>query len=486
MKIDCFIAGGNINDTAQTINELRQSDCVNEIFILGTQKSDYLFDNIKVIESSKIFSSETMLKLMHFSEADFILLYIKPFALRLGAWALERMIQIAADTNAGMVYSDYRLSKNGELTSCPVIDYQHGSLRDDFNFGSLMLFRADVFKESVCQIDNNYLFAGFYALRLAVSRLSSIFRIPEMLYTEEETDLRPSDEKQFDYVDPRNRNVQIEMEAACTYHLKAVGAWLPPEFEAIDLSAGNFPVEASVIIPVYNRVKTIVEAICSVLKQNTSFDFNIIVVDNHSTDGTSEAIAKLCANNKNLIHIVPERPDLGIGGCWTTAVMDERCGKFAVQLDSDDLYINEHVLQKIIDAFYEQQCAMVIGSYQMVNFDLQEIPPGLIDHREWTLENGRNNALRINGLGAPRAFFTPVLREIKIPNTSYGEDYAVGLRISRRYNIGRIYEPLYLCRRWEGNSDAVLNIEKINANNLYKDKLRTIELSARMMMKKYS
>lgn len=484
MKIDCFIADGNANDITQTINELRQSGSVNEIFILGAQKNDYLFDNIKVIESPKMFSSETMLKIMRFSEAEFILLYIKPFALQLGAWALKRLLQVAADTHAGMVYSDYYLLKNGELIFCPTIDYQFGSLRDDFNFGSLMLFRSDVFKEAASQIDNDYLFAGLYALRLAASRLSSLFRIPEILYTEVENDLRQSGEKQFDYVDPRNRNVQIEMEAACTHHLKAIGAWLPPEFEAVDLSAGNFPVEVSVIIPVRNRVNTIADAICSVLKQETAFDYNIMVVDNHSTDGTSEAVAQLCVDHKKLIHIIPERFDLGIGGCWTAAVVDERCGKFAVQLDSDDLYIDEYVLQKIADAFYEQQCAMIVGSYQMVNFDLQKIPPGLIDHREWTHENGRNNALRINGLGAPRAFFTPVLRKIKIPNTSYGEDYAVGLRISRQYNIGRIYEPLYLCRRWEGNSDAALNIEKINLNNLYKDKLRTIELSARVMMQK--
>ena len=156
--------------------------------------------------------------------------------------------------------------------------------------------------------------------------------------------------------------------------------------------------------------------------------------------------------------------------------MDEHCGRFAIQLDSDDLYINHHVLQRIVDTFHEHQCAMVIGSYKMVNFKLEEIPPGIIDHKEWTPDNGRNNALRVNGLGAPRAFYTPLLRQIRIPNVSYGEDYATALAISREY---RIYEPLYLCRRWEGNSDADLNIQRVNANNYYKDKIRMIEILAR-------
>jgi glycosyltransferase involved in cell wall biosynthesis len=315
-----------------------------------------------------------------------------------------------------------------------------------------------------------------------VSQHAKLFRMPEFLYTEVETDTRRSGEKQFDYVDPRNREVQIEMEKACTQHLKDIGGWLKPEFLPVDFAEDDFPVEASVIIPVRNRARTIEDAIRSVFSQQTSFKFNLLVVDNHSTDGTTEILKQLAKEDTRLIHILPERNDLGIGGCWTTAIMDSRCGKFAVQLDSDDLYIDDHVLQKIVDTFYAEQCAMVVGSYQMVNFNLEEIPPGLIDHREWTPDNGRNNALRINGLGAPRAFYTPVLREIRIPNTSYGEDYAVGLRISRHYQIGRIYEPLYLCRRWEDNSDAALDVVKTNNHNLYKDKLRTMELLARMEM----
>ncbi len=307
-------------------------------------------------------------------------------------------------------------------------------------------------------------------------------RIPELLYTEVETDTRKSGEKQFDYVDPRNRAVQVEMEEACTRHLKAIGGFLKPEFRKVAFDNESFPCEASVIIPVRNRAKTIEDAVESVFSQQAGFPFNLIVVDNHSTDGTTEILQRLAARDARLVHILPERNDLGIGGCWTTAIMDPRCGKFAIQLDSDDLYIDDKVVQTIVDCFYRESCAMVVGSYRMVNFNLEEIPPGVIDHKEWTPGNGPNNALRINGLGAPRAFYTPLLRESRIPNTSYGEDYAVGLRLSRTYRIGRIYDPLYLCRRWDENSDASLDVVKTNNHNLYKDRLRTIELMARKRM----
>lgn len=234
------------------------------------------------------------------------------------------------------------------------------------------------------------------------------------------------------------------------------------------------------IIPVKNRVKTIDDAIRSVLGQETGFRYNIIVVDNHSDDGTTELLQQLSAQHPELIHYIPPRHDLGIGGCWNEAVMHPSCGKFAVQLDSDDLYIDSRVLETIVRNFYAQNCAMLVGSYRMVNFKLEEIPPGIIDHREWTPENGHNNALRINGLGAPRAFYTPVIRELKFPNVSYGEDYAVGLAISGEYRIGRIYEPLYLCRRWDENSDASLDIQRLNTYNSYKDKLRTLEIAKRI------
>jgi hypothetical protein len=364
-----------------------------------------------------------------------------------------------------------------------LIDYQAGSLRDDFNFGSVLFYRSDLLKLAASTMTVDFKFAGLYDLRLKVSEKAELFHMNEYLYTEIESDNRKSGEKIFDYVDPKNRAVQIEMEVACTNHLKNIGGYLAPSFKKIAFTDSSFPVEASVIIPVRNRVKTIEDAIKSVLTQKTAFDFNLIIVDNYSTDGTSELIQQYAALDKRLIHIIPDRNDLGIGGCWNAGVDSELCGKFAIQLDSDDIYQNDNTLQKIVDAFYEQNCAMVVGSYTMTNFKLEVIPPGLIDHKEWTPDNGRNNALRINGLGAPRAFYTPVLREIKVPNTSYGEDYALGLAISREYQIGRIYDSVYLCRRWDDNSDASLDIVKMNAHNLYKDRIRTIELKARMNRK---
>ncbi|MBF1605900.1 MAG: glycosyltransferase family 2 protein, partial [Prevotella shahii] len=409
--------------------------------------------------------------------------YTKTTTLELGYLALERLLQIAQDTEAGMVYADHFQVKGDEQVKAPVIDYQKGSLRDDFDFGSVLFFNAKALKESVSRMTESYLHAGLYDLRLKLSQLYALVHANEYLYSEVEEDNRKSGEKQFDYVDPRNRDRQIEMEKACTQHLKEIGGYLEPNFKDIDFNQGDFEVEASVIIPVRNRAATISAAIESVLKQQTSFKFNIIIIDNHSTDGTTEAIDAFKADER-VVHLVPERNDLGIGGCWNYGVNDARCGKFAVQLDSDDLYKDEHTLQTIVNAFYEQKCAMVIGSYMMTDFDLNELPPGVIDHKEWTPDNGRNNALRINGLGAPRAFYTPVLRAIGLPNTSYGEDYAMGLNISRQYQIGRIYDVLYLCRRWGGNSDAALSIEKVNANNLYKDRIRTWELEARIAANK--
>lgn len=411
----------------------------------------------------------------------YLFLYTKHPSPQLGEYAQERFIQIARATGAVMLYSDYYTEHDGQIHPHPTIDYQPGSLRDDFDFGSVLLFKTDTLKKVISRMETNYRYAALYDLCLRLSREGQIFRIPEFLYTESEQDTRRSGEKQFDYVNPRNREVQIEMEQACSAHLKAVGAYLPPRFETIDLAKETFVSEASVIIPVRNREKTIAEAIESVLTQRTDFKYNIIVIDNHSTDNTSRIISEIAAKDQRVIHLIPSRADLGIGGCWTHAVMHPACGRFAIQLDSDDLYIDENVLQTIVDTFREKRCAMVIGSYRMVNFKLEEIPPGIIDHREWTPENGRNNALRINGLGAPRAFYTPLLREIKIPNVSYGEDYATALAISRDYRIERIYEPLYLCRRWEGNSDADLDIQRVNRNNFYKDKIRTIELFARQI-----
>ncbi len=411
--------------------------------------------------------------------SEYILIYTGTTKINISRNAILRLLQIAEMSDADLLYSDYYKTEQGQPVPHPTLDYQSGSLRDDFDFGPLILYRSSTFSGTVQQMEENYRYAALYDLRLRLSVSGNIIHLPEFLYSIEETDFRLSGEKQFDYVNPRNRMVQIEMEAACTAHLKSIGAWLPPDFKDIDLKTETFVTEASVIIPVRNRVRTIAEAVQSALNQQTDFPFNVIVVDNHSDDGTTELLQELCLNFPNLIHHLPEAQNLGIGGCWTTAIELPSCGKFAIQLDSDDLYNSRGVLQTIVDTFYQQNCAMVIGSYQMVNFHLEEIPPGIIDHREWTPDNGRNNALRINGLGAPRAFYTPILRRMKFPNVSYGEDYATVLAISRNYRIARIYQPLYLCRRWEENSDAALDINRLNNNNFYKDKIRTFELLCR-------
>ena len=466
-KITCFVPYIDESQAGKTLSALRDSQLVDKVVCLD----------------EPVFKSETIRRIAAESKANYALVYTKTTTLELGYMALERLLQIAQDTNAGLVYGDHYQVKGGELVKAPVIDYQKGSLRDDFDFGSVLFFDAAALKESVQRMTESYQHAGLYDLRLKLSQRYALVHANEYLYSEVEEDNRKSGEKQFDYVDPRNRDRQIEMEKACTQHLKEIGGYLEPHFEDIDFNQGEFEVEASVIIPVRNREATIGAAIESVLKQQTKFKFNLIVIDNHSTDGTTEAIDAFKADGR-VVHLVPERNDLGIGGCWNYGVNSAHCGKFAVQLDSDDLYKDEHTLQTIVDAFYEQKCAMVVGSYMMTDFDLNELPPGVIDHKEWTPDNGRNNALRINGLGAPRAFYTPVLRFIGLPNTSYGEDYAMGLNISRHYQIGRIYDVLYLCRRWGGNSDAALSIEKVNANNLYKDRIRTWELEARIALNK--
>lgn len=466
--IDCFIPLVNEEDFNATRHELKQCALVSHIYPIGIDKPQ---------------SSATMKWIGKTTEANYTLLYTKGSPLKLGLFALERMVQLAEDSRAGMVYADHYQLKEGKQIAAPVIDYQKGALRDDFNFGSVMLFKTSALKAATERMKSEYQYAGLYDLRLKFSQTEKLVHINEYLYTEVETDIRKSGEKQFDYVDPRNRSRQIEMEQACTEHLKEIGGYLKPNFTPIDFDQEVFEYEASVIIPVRNRIRTIRDAIRSVLKQQCDFKFNLIVIDNHSTDGTTEAIDEFKADER-VIHIIPERNDLGIGGCWNMGVHHPKCGKFAIQLDSDDVYKDEHTLSIMVRAFYEQQCGMVVGTYMMTDFEMKMLPPGIIDHREWTPENGRNNALRINGLGAPRAFYTPLLRQIKVPNTSYGEDYALGLRFSRRYQIGRVYDVVYLCRRWEGNSDAALDIAKTNANNLYKDRIRTWELEARIQLNK--
>ena len=430
--------------------------------------------------------TQTLREVAASAAGEYLLLYTGNNHLEMGMFACERMIAIAEDTGADMLYADhYRLVNAPDGSQIrkrhPLIDCQKGALRNDFDFGSVLVFRTVSFRRAVAQMDVDYEYAALYDLRL---RMEKIVHINEYLYTDVETDNRKSGEKQFDYVNPRNRDVQIEMEKVCTAHLKRIGAYLEPDFKEPDSCGlgGTFPVTASVVIPVFNRLRTVGDAVESALSQECAFPFNVIVVDNHSTDGTTDLLSSIAARDPRLIHVIPERNDLGIGGCWNMAVHHEMCGEYAVQLDSDDVYSGPDTLRKIVDAFRQQKCAMVVGTYQMTDFQMNPIPPGIIDHREWTEDNGRNNALRINGLGAPRAFWTHLLRTINLPNTSYGEDYALGLRISREYRIGRIYDVLYCCRRWEGNSDAALDIEKVNANNLYKDRIRTWELEARIRM----
>ncbi len=467
-NIECFMPSMSAADIEVTVESFSRSDS---------------FSGVTMLHGVSLRSTDTLRSIAEAVSRKFILIYTKDSPLEMGMFALDRYLSIAEDTGADMLYSDHYKVMAGadgsvEKRRHPLIDCQKGALRDDFDFGSVLVFRTSSFRRAVRAMETDRQWGALYDLRL---RMKKIVHVNEYLYSEIEKDLRLSGEKQFDYVDPKNRAVQIEMEAICTEHLKRIGAYLKPDFkEVADDDTHAFPVVASVVIPVFNRIRTVKDAVVSALNQECDFPFNVIVVDNHSTDGTAALLEGLAAEDPRLIHLVPARHDLGIGGCWNLAVHHPSCGEFAVQLDSDDVYGGPDTLKKIVDAFRMQKCAMVVGTYQMTDFSMNPIPPGIIDHREWTEGNGRNNALRINGLGAPRAFRTSLFRKINLPNTSYGEDYAMGLRISREYRIGRIYDVLYCCRRWEGNSDAALDVEKVNANNLYKDRIRTWELEARI------
>ena len=482
-KINVFLPGGKPGLWDAAIAELRASGLVNRICMTGPGMPAGLSAGVSFLKTDGKPGTDTIRVIAdHAADAEFAMLITGQAPVSFGMLALERFIQVAQDMDASMVYADHFDEIGGKLVPHPVTDYQAGSLRDDFEFGPVLMFKSRELAAAAGELHDGLLFAGLYQLRLKLSLQKLPVRIQEFLYTVQPLDIRSSGEKIFDYVDPRNRQVQVEMEQVVNLHLQELGAYLEPDFATVDPGKETFPVEASVIIPVLNRVRTISDAIDSVMAQKTSFTFNLIVVDNHSNDGTTKLLEEKASVYPGLVHVIPERRDLWIGGCWNLGIHHERCGKFAVQLDSDDLYMNEHVLERIVGAFYEQDCAMVVGAYRMCNFELEELPPGVIDHREWTPENGRNNALRINGFGAPRAFYTPVLRKINVPNVSYGEDYGVGLAISRHYQIGRIYDPLYLCRRWEENSDAALSIEAMNRHNQYKDRLRSYELAARIKM----
>jgi hypothetical protein len=416
---------------------------------------------------------------------DYLLLVLPGGAVSLGQRALERLLAVAEDSDAGWVYSDFRDEAESAVVDHPLVDYQLGSLRDSFDFGSLVLVstaaaRAALDTHGAPEADLRW--GALYDLRLKMSTAALPLRIPEPLYSRRPADQRSSGERIFDYVDPRRREYQVEMERIATAHLERIGAYLAPHFEAPPLRSGSFPVRASVVIPVRNRERTIEDAVRSALGQRASFEHNVIVVDNHSTDRTTEILAGLARSDRRLVHIVPARRDLGIGGCWNEAVASEACGEHAVQLDSDDVYSVPDALERMVAAFDEGPYVMVIGAYTVVSFELAPLPPGVVDHREWTRDNGRNNALRIGGLGAPRAFHVPLLRRVGLPNVSYGEDYATALRLSRRYEIGRIYEPLYFARRWEGNSDAALPIATANRYDAYKDHVRSVEVRARQRL----
>lgn len=487
--IDCFISYIDKETTKSIVDQFANERLVNNIFVLSSDETVQV-EGATTVKVDNLYSSQTVKAMCETVLSEYIIAYYKNQPLTLGYNMVNRFYTVAQSVDPSILYSDRYQVKDGVTVNAPVTDCFFGSVRDDFDFGSLMMIRTQSlleFQEE--QANASWTVSAPYAFHLYAlrhKRQHPLFHIREYLYTEEELDLRKSGEKQFDYVDPRNRASQIEKEQVFTHHLKAIGAYIDPlTITYIDPTRDSFENEASVIIPVRNRVKTIEDAVRSALSQKADFKFNVIVVDNFSTDGTSEVLEKIAKEDERCIHIIPTRKDLGIGGCWNLAVNDERCGRFAIQLDSDDLYSGTDTLTRIVSKFYEERCAMVIGSYRMCNFQLETLPPGLIDHKEWTDDNGRNNALRINGLGAPRAFFTPLLRKQGVPNTSYGEDYALGLAFSRRYRIGRIYDELYLCRRWEGNSDAALSCEKVNQNNCYKDMLRTMELIDRRNLNEY-
>jgi len=480
------VLGSQSESSREMIDSLAASAVVSELLFINAVGRDLKLSPAQTRKAHFVegdfFSGPGIGRLLDSVKTDYMLLVLPGQDINLGTLALERIIQVADESTAGLLYSDFKDVIGGELSDHPLIDYQPGSLRDNFDFGSVYLISSDAARAAINnhgRFDEKLRWAGLYDLRLKLAIDSVVLRIPEPLYTRIPFDQRASGERQFDYVDPRQREYQLEMEQVATEHLKRIGAHLAPRFKTLLRSKQEFPVRASVVIPVRNREITIADAVGSALSQRASFDFNVIVIDNHSTDRTSAILAEIASRDRRLIHLLPTRNDLGIGGCWNEAVFSSHCGEYAVQLDSDDLYSSEHTLATIVEKLDEGNCAMMIGAYKIVNFDLEEIPPGLIDHLEWTRENGRNNALRINGLGAPRAFYVPVLRQIGFPNVSYGEDYSVALRISRDYEIARSFEPLYFARRWEGNSDAALPIATANRYDAYKDHLRTIEILAR-------
>ena len=482
--IDSFVIYSGQESLSATLAALRSSEIVDECFVMNTTGAEVKAEGCTTLAVDSLTSTAAIKAIAESSKSKYTLIYTNNDVLKLGLHAMKRMVQIADDNNAVMCYADRYQVRCGVVTKAPVIDYQQGSLRDDFEFGSVVLIRTSALRQAARAMSGDYRHAGFYDLRLRLSEIGELVHINEYLYSEVAMDLRSSGEAIFDYQNPDNRGKQLEMEAVVTDYLKRVGAYLEPgSYEALDLNQGDFAVECTVVIPVLNRVRVIRDAIKSVLKQKADFKYNLIIVDNHSTDGTSEAIDEFAADER-VIHIIPERTDLGIGGCWNLGVDDPRCGRFVIGLDSDDVYKTEHVLATMVAEFYRSNSAMVVGGYEITDFDMNVLPPGEILHKEWTDDNGRNNLLRVNGIGGPREFFTPVYRSLYLPNTCYGEDYAMGLYVSRRYRVGRVWEVMTCARRWEDNTDADLDVFKMNANNVYKDRIRTWELQARIAYNK--
>ncbi len=484
IKISIVVFYSDTLSNYNTIKQLEKLKFISEVICISNRENTEFSKSNTTIKSTYPFSTNVIKTICKIANGNFLLFITEPVSLVIKDKAVKRFLESAEHSKAGLLYSDFFINEKNKLISYPLIDYQLGSVRDDFEFGPIIFLEKNIVWQACKEFQttsNKYLFAGLYQLRLAVSRNSSIKRIPKNLYTVEKINPENSDERIFNYVNPSNRDKQLEMEKVFTDHLKKINAYLKPNTKKLNIQNEKFKTEASIIIPVKNRAKTIVDAVDSAIKQKTTFNYNIIVLDNHSTDGTTEILNSLASRDEKIVHHIPNSKKLGIGGCWNEAINHNLCGKFSVQLDSDDIYADEKTLQIIIDKFYDENCAMVIGSYKLTDFELNDIPPGVIDHREWTTDNGHNNALRINGLGAPRAFYTPILRNIKFPNVSYGEDYAVALAICRKYKISRIYEPIYICRRWEGNTDAALTIEQENINNIYKDSLRSVEIKARQL-----
>jgi hypothetical protein len=485
------------------LDSLQQNGCIGEVALLMPSESDESGSDEfgvpqttqalsssphTILEANNIWSDSAVADVVRWFEqtgASHLLWIFSP-TVDLPERGLQRLLDAAIDTEAPIVYADYLEQRSeGQATLHPLIDYQPGSLRDDFDFGQVVL----IAKTSLTGMDSEvakesprFNSGGWYDLRLRLSELGPIVHLCEPAYTVALAEPQTDGESHFRYVDPRNRDYQLKMEQIATAHLKRIGAYLEPPAGSLVAETEAFPVEASVIIPVRNRARTVADAVRSALSQQADFEFNVLVVDNYSEDGTSRILAELAQENSRLVIITPTRSDLGIGGCWNEAIGSDQCGRFALQLDSDDLYSGPDVLSQIVTTFHESGAAMVIGSYTIVDFDLNPIPPGLVDHREWTDANGRNNALRIAGLGAPRAFHVPTLRAIGLPNVSYGEDYAVVLRMTRNQIVGRIYDSLYWCRRWEDNTDYALPLETKNRHAVYKDRLRTIEIAARQRM----